>query len=62
MPKHNKITIRTAAGKRTYPNMKAAAAAAGINYLTLYMRVRAGMAPSAAFKAPVRKYQARASA
>jgi len=53
----NKITVRTKKGKRTFKNMMAAAKAAGIPYITFYMRVRAGLPASTAFKAPVRPYR-----
>lgn len=53
----NKITVRTKQGKKTFKNLKAAAKAAGMPYMTFYMRVRAGLPVSTAFKAPVREYR-----
>lgn len=53
----NKVTVRTKTGKKTFKNLKAAAKAAGMPYMTFYMRVRAGMPASTALKLPVRGYR-----
>lgn len=53
----NKITVRTKKGKKTFKNLRAAAKAARMPYITFYMRLRAGLPASTAFKAPVRGYQ-----
>ena len=45
--------------KKTYRNIREAAKAAGITYITFYQRLKAGMTPSAAAKKPVRKYKRR---
>ncbi len=42
--------------KKHYRSIKLAAAAAGVDYMCLYMRLRAGMPLAKAVKLPVRKY------
>lgn len=42
--------------KRTYKSIKLAADQSGIKYITLYMRIRAGMTLAQAMKHPVRVY------
>ncbi len=42
--------------KKSYKSIKEAAKAAGLSYITMYMRLRAGMTVSQAMKQPVRKY------
>lgn len=42
--------------KRTFKSIKLAADTSGIKYITLYMRIRAGMTLAQAMKQPVRKY------
>jgi hypothetical protein len=42
--------------KRTFKSIKLAAAEFNIKYITLYMRIRAGVPLSKAVKVPVRKY------
>lgn len=59
------MSVKIALGpkKKSYPSIKEAAAAAGIPYMTFYMRVRKlGKKPSQAFKAPVRPYNRRIAA
>ena len=43
--------------KKAYRSIKLAAKAAGVSYMTYYMRLRAGDKPPTAAKKPVRKYQ-----
>ena len=43
--------------KRTFKSIKLAAKESGMNYITLYMRLRAGMTLAQAMKQPVRKYE-----
>lgn len=43
--------------KKAYRSIKLAAKAAGVSYMTAYMRLRMGMPPAKAFTKPVRKYQ-----
>lgn len=52
-----KLIIRTKNGKRTFKTIKEAAKALKVPYMTAYMRMRAGMPPSKAFKQPVREYR-----
>lgn len=42
--------------KKIFKSIKLAAKAAGIPYMTLYMRLRAGDKPATAVKKPVRAY------
>ncbi len=42
--------------KKHYRSIKLAAKAAGVKYITYYMRLRAGDKPTVAAKKPVRKY------
>lgn len=51
------VTISLGNKKRTYRSIKLAAEAAGMNYITLYMRLRAGDKPATAVKKAVRKYE-----
>ena len=50
------VTIEMGNKKRKFKSIKEAAEASGINYITLYMRLRAGDKPATAIKKPVRKY------
>lgn len=50
------VTIKLGNKKKSFPSIKAAAEAAGMPYITLYQRLRAGMKPKEAMKAPVRPY------
>lgn len=43
--------------KKAYRSIKLAAAAAGMPYMTLYMRLRAGDKPATAVSKPVRVYK-----
>lgn len=43
--------------KKVYKSIRLAAEAAGVSYITFYMRLRAGDKPATAAKKPVRKYQ-----
>lgn len=43
--------------KKAYKSIRLAADAAGMPYMTLYMRLRAGMPLAKAIKQPVRKYE-----
>lgn len=51
------ITVSLGNKKRIYKSIKLAAAASGIPYMTLYMRLRMGKKPANAMSKPVRKYQ-----
>lgn len=42
--------------KKVYRSIKLAAKAAGVSYMTYYMRLRAGDKPATAAKKPVRVY------
>lgn len=50
-------TVTLGNKKKSYTSIRLAAEAAGINYMTLYMRLRAGMPAVKAVKLPVRKYE-----
>ena len=50
------ITIEMGNKKRKFKSIKEAAEAAGMNYISFYMRLRAGMPPAKAIKKPVRQY------
>lgn len=49
-------TVSTGAKKKSYKSIRLAAEAAGVPYITLYMRLRMGMSVNQAMKTPVRKY------
>ena len=49
-------TVTTGNKKKVYKSIRLAAQAAGVPYITLYMRLRMGMTVSQAMKTPVRKY------
>ena len=42
---------------RKFKSIREAATASGMNYITLYQRLRIGMKPTTAAKVKVRKYQ-----
>lgn len=42
--------------KKQFKSIRLAAEAAGVSYMTFYMRLRAGDKPATAAKKPVRKY------
>lgn len=50
------VTIKLGNKKKVYRSIKLAAEAAGMPYMTLYMRLRAGDKPATAVKKPVRVY------
>ncbi len=50
----NSISLGTK--KKVFKSIRLAAEAAGIDYMVLYMRLRAGMPIKQAMKKPVRKY------
>ena len=49
-------TVSTGSKKKVYKSIRLAAEAAGVPYITLYMRLRMGMSVNQAMKTPVRKY------
>lgn len=51
------ITLSLGNKKRTYKSIAEAANAAKVPYITLYMRLRAGVKPVTAIRKPVRKYE-----
>lgn len=51
------VTLSLGNKKRTYKSIKLAAEAAGVKYITLYMRLRAGDKVATAMNKPVRKYE-----
>lgn len=50
------VKISTGAKKKVHKSIKLAAAAAGIPYMTFYMRIRMGLPVAKAMNKPVRKY------
>ena len=50
-------TISLGTKKKQFKSIRLAADAAGINYITVYMRLRAGMSPAEALRKPVRAYR-----
>lgn len=50
-------SITTGSKKKVFKSIKLAAAAAGVPYMTFYMRIRMGTPVGQAMKKPVRKYQ-----
>lgn len=48
--------VNTGNKKKSYKSIRLAAKAAGVPYITLYMRLRMGMSVNQAMKTPVRKY------
>lgn len=51
------VIVSTGTKKKSYKSIRLAAQAAGVPYITLYMRLRMGMKPATAMKKPVRKYE-----
>lgn len=51
------ITIKMGNKKKAYKSIRLAAEAAGVKYITFYMRLRAGDKPAVAASRKVRKYQ-----
>jgi hypothetical protein len=54
MKMSNVISLGTK--KKSFKSIRMAAEAAGVPYMTFYMRLRFGVKPVEAFKKPVRKY------
>ena len=50
------ITVQMGNKKKSYKSIRLAAQAAGVSYMTFYMRLRMGNKPMEAAKKPVRKY------
>ncbi len=50
-------TVSLGTKKKQFKSIRLAAEAAGVPYMTFYMRLRAGMKPGEAVRKPVRKYQ-----
>lgn len=57
MKEFKMVTVSLGTKKRSFKSIKLAAEAAGVKYMTLYMRLRAGDKPATAVKKPVRKYE-----
>lgn len=51
------VTLKLGNKKRIFKSIRLAAEAAQMPYITLYMRLRAGVKPVTAMNKPVRKYQ-----
>lgn len=49
--------VTTGTKKKSYKSIRLAAEAAGVPYITLYMRLRMGMPAQKAMKKPVRVYK-----
>jgi len=49
--------VNTGNKKKSYKSIRLAAEAAGVPYMTFYMRLRMGMKASTAMKKPVRVYK-----
>ena len=49
-------TVSLGTKKKAFKSIRLAAEAAGVPYMTFYMRLRAGMKPGEAVKKPVRSY------
>jgi len=50
------VKVSMGTKKRVFKSVRLAAEAAGVPYMTFYMRLRAGVKPVTAAKKPVRKY------
>jgi hypothetical protein len=50
------VTLSMGNKKRTFRSIREASMAAGIDYMTFYMRLRSGTPVKRAMKRPVRKY------
>lgn len=55
------VTLSLGNKKRTFKSIRMAADEMGIKYITLYMRLRAGVKPATAVKKPVRVYKRKVS-
>ena len=53
--------VSTGSKKKAYKSIRLAAEAAGVPYITLYMRLRMGMNANQAMKKPVRVYKRKES-
>lgn len=53
------VTVSLGNKKRTFRSIREAAAACGMPYITLYMRLRFGVKPATAVRKPVRPYRKR---
>lgn len=51
------VTISLGSKKKTYKSIAAYAKAAGMPYITAYMRLKFGQKPATAMKKPVRAYR-----
>lgn len=51
------VIVSLGTKKKVYKSIRLAAEAAGVPYMTFYMRLRAGKPVKASMKQPVRKYQ-----
>lgn len=51
------VIVKLGNKKKAYRSIKLAAEAAGVKYITLYQRLRAGDKPATAVSKPVRKYE-----
>lgn len=51
------VIVKLGNKKKSYRSIKLAATAAGMPYMALYMRLRAGDKPATAVKKAVRKYE-----
>jgi hypothetical protein len=56
MENEQMVIVKTGNKKKAYRSIKLAAEAAGVKYITLYMRLRAGDKAVTAMKKPVRVY------
>lgn len=50
------ITVKMGTKKKQFKSIRLAAQAAGVSYMTYYMRLRMGIKPAQAASKPVRKY------
>jgi hypothetical protein len=51
------VTVELGKKKRKFKSIKQLADAAGVSYITMYMRLRMGTKPATAMKKPVRAYR-----
>jgi len=56
------VTLSLGTKKKVYKSIREASNATGISYMTLYMRLRAGVPVGKAMKKPVRKYEKKVAA
>ncbi len=55
------VTVDLGNKKRKFKSIKQLADAAGVSYITMYMRLRMGTKPATAMKKPVRQYVKKAA-